>query len=154
MQFNGRVEGFKELSKALNALPDRMQKRVTRGAVRKGAVVVQKAIIARAPVGEGTTHPKYGKLKNNIKIKEEKAASSKTTARFVVHNSRAFWGSFLEFGTVNMPAQPFMRPGFDESTDAAFTAMAKGLGDGLAREAKKLASDYKTAAKALGVKRR
>jgi HK97 gp10 family phage protein len=44
----------------------------------------------------------------------------------------AFYGSFLELGTIKMAARPFLRPAFDTGTDEA----TQTVGDGVWREMK------------------
>lgn len=48
-----------------------------------------------------------------------------------------FYGKFLEFGTSKMAARPFMRPAFNNNTDAAIDAVANGLRKAIDRAAKR-----------------
>jgi HK97 gp10 family phage protein len=73
--------------------------------------------------------------------------NSKDVASFSIHVGQAFWGMFLEFGTRNMQAQPFVRPALDAESGRAVREIGKALGRGVEREAKKLAGSYKRARK-------
>lgn len=153
-----RIAGAREIDELLKKLPVRVAKRVVGNAMRAGGRVVQREAKLRAPVGIEEPHPKYGKLRDNIRVKT--VAEKGTSAAVAVHIGAAFWGFFLEFGTGvrrlkkarvlsdgttvfgtevgPMPARPFMRPAWDSSKAAALDRIAKGLGDGIQREAIKL----------------
>lgn len=62
---NMRVKGMKELEAALKQLPNKIQVNIARGAIRKGAQVVQQEMIARAPVGRGSYG---GALRDSIRV--------------------------------------------------------------------------------------
>jgi len=90
-----------------------------------GAEVLRGAMSTRAPV-------RSGKLRGNIGI--WKSTVDETKASVPVGPGRdAFYGLFLELGTVHQAAQPFMRPAVDESQDrvlAAAKTAARKLIDG------------------------
>lgn len=151
MKFSYKTQGFTEVQRALKALPDRMATRVIQTAVRKGAAEVRDAVEAGAPVGD-MKHPQFGHLKDNIRLK--KVEANREHAAYVVHTGPAFWARFFELGTPTQPARPFMRPIFDSFAGKTFNTIVQEVSKGLAREAKKLAADYKTAAKAMGVGRK
>lgn len=152
------IKGAREIDELLKKLPVSVAKRVVGNAMRAGGRVVQREAKNRAPVGSDEPHPKYGKLRDNIRVKTV-AERGKSTA-IAVHIGAAFWGFFLEFGTgvrrlkkarvlsdgttvfgtevAPIRAQPFMRPAWDASKERALARIAKGLGDGIQREAVKL----------------
>lgn len=148
--FSYKMEGFDELKGALEALPERMEKQVFAGGVRKGANHIRDAVKERIPEEGEPKHPKYGHGRDNIRVSLQ--LSGKGFARYVVHNGAAFWLLIREFGSKRQPARPAMRSAFDESAEGAIAIIIKEWVDGLEHVATKLASDYKTAAKALGVK--
>jgi HK97 gp10 family phage protein len=47
-----------------------------------------------------------------------------------------FYGVFQEFGTAHHPAQPFLRPAFDQHRKSVMAAAGKSLGDALLRRVK------------------
>lgn len=147
-----RLRGVEELQAVLRRLPQRMQDRVYDGAVRGGAQAFRRAVRARTPVGADEPHPKYGRGRANIRATRDRERP-RHSPRYIVHTGRAFWLMFYEFGTRHQPARPFFRPAFDESPQAVLKGMTRALGAGLAREARKLAGEYRVARRALGVRR-
>lgn len=135
-----KLQGVEELKRVFAQLPGRCRRNVLRVGVRAGAKVVIKAIVARAPVDPGgPNRPKFGHLRDNIKIKAVRGNSA-DVARFVVTTGSAFWGNFLEFGTRFIKARPFMRPALDESAGEALEAMVKAISTGIEKEAAIIAS--------------
>ncbi len=122
-QSSWQVEGVEDLRKALAELGDGATK-AGRAGLRAQATAVRNELRAAAPVGTGPTVRKrrlksgataqadYGRLKDNIRVREEKATTDNTLVMMVT-TGRAFWGAFQEFGTVNMPARPWFRPVWD-----------------------------------------
>lgn len=102
-----KVHGLKELQRELKRLPDHLQKRAIRGAVKAGAMKVRKE--ARNAAAEDT-----GNLKQNIRVRvSRKRGQDRVTYRVGVTKD-AFYGMFLEFGTKKMAPRPFLRPALDE----------------------------------------
>lgn len=135
-----KVEGLKDLERALHELP-----RATGGNVLKRAILAPAKVFAdraRELAPEDT-----GKLKNEIAVGKPKiiSAGKAAFARAMSEGAtraeaglaaraanaaaggagrhavvqvgpthRAFYGLFGEFGTVNHPPHPFMRPAWDE----------------------------------------
>ena len=140
------IKGAKELEKVLRMLPRKMSEDVLVRATRSGASIVRNEVKRRAPVGSGPAHPKYGRLKNNIKTTKIKQRGG--AASIVVHTGKAFWGSFLEFGTSKMPAHPFFRPAFDAIWPKALEKIGERLGINLEKAATQLAGKYRSLSKA------
>lgn len=150
MQTKFTITGLKEARQILQRMPDRVQKRVTLTAVRAGAREVRNEIVAAAPRGEEPSRAsaKYGRLHENIRTLRLRRGP-KDWVGVRVDTGDAFWGHILEFGSKFMPARPWFRPAVDASYQKAMTKIRDALGRGVEREAKKLASDYKTARKFL-----
>lgn len=136
---NVHVDGLTELLKRLTVLADTTtdkdaQKSVSK-ALRKSAQVVQKD-------AQAIVHVKSGTLKNNIIVakarkppqgqiemdvtvrykaqayKDNKSNRRKGLVGGTYKNyGPLFYGAFLEFGTVHMPAYPFMAPAWDRNKD-------------------------------------
>lgn len=122
--------GLEDIAKDLELLSKAENKKVLRNATRAGAEVIRQEVIARAPV-------RTGKLKNNIVVVTQKSRhpgeiSSGVHIRGVnpqtgnsdntmkANNRRnAFYWRFVELGTSNMPAHPFVRPAYDMRQEAA-----------------------------------
>lgn len=114
--------GFKKLDADFKLLSQAEQRKVSRKAVRAGAVVFRDAVRANAPVhsellkrsisvdtvrGSATAGVKFKKVLAKKKGKKGK------------HKSTPYYWYFLEHGTSKMPAQPFVRPAFDASIKQA-----------------------------------
>lgn len=129
--------GFKELDDDFKLLSNAEQRKVSRKAVRAGAVVFRDAVRANAPVHSGllkrsvSVDTVRGSLTAGVKFKK---VSAKKKSKKGKHKSTPYYWYFLEHGTSNMPAQPFVRPAFDASVkqaeEAAFNQFLKDI-DGI-----------------------
>jgi HK97 gp10 family phage protein len=132
-----KVQGLEDLQRRLKSLSDDMQRNISRAASNAAAQTVKKAAIARAPLGTephkvGSVVVAPGNLKRNIIVKRIPPRETKLTSEHVVTVRRkkgqdAFYARFLEFGTVKMPAQPFLRPALLTEKESAVDAMAERL---------------------------
>ena len=119
--------GFKELDSDFKLLSQAEKRQVSRKAVRAGAVVFRDAVRANAPVRSGL-------LKRSISVDTVRGSATagvkfkkvlvKKKGKKGKHKSMPFYWYFLEHGTSNMSAQPFVRPAFDanvkQAEEAAF----------------------------------
>lgn len=131
------VKGLRELGLAMQALGKDMAGKVARQATAAGAGVSRKAIKARAPVDSGNLRAAIvmKRVKGSHLTEEYVVAVRKGKTRDAKAGKRgegrqgkdAYYAGFQEFGTVKAPAQPFVRPGFEESTQQATEAIAKRL---------------------------
>ena len=103
------VLGMDELFKKMKVLPDRVQKNVLPGAIRASTKPIITEARSLVPKDSGTLKKSIGNVKRKSKDKN------------IVHFSVAplkkkdgWHGHFIEFGTVKMPAHPFMRPAFEK----------------------------------------
>ena len=129
--------GFKGLDADFKLLSQAEQRKVSRKAVRAGAVVFRDAVRANAPVRSGL-------LKRSISVDTVRGSATagvkfkkvlvKKKGKKGKHKSMPFYWYFLEHGTSNMPAKPFVRPAFDASVkqaeEAAFNQYLKDI-DGI-----------------------
>lgn len=146
-----RVKGLADLQATLTKLPARLQEKSLVHATSNGAAVMQREMIARAPVrddgrlkklSKGSTQARLpGFLKASIgRRRADKGSGSSVTYQVGVLG-RAFYAIFFEFGTRHQPARPFIRPAVEATSNAAVDAM----GDTLRR-------DIDSAAPGLGLK--
>ena len=155
-----KVQGAKEIHRALLLLGQKEAKKLARTALRKAAKPILDAARANVPVKEG-------RLKRALRLKidtlrserdvmsalvyvsfsaDKKYRPRKTDRRsrikgklteprynYQIGSVPVVYGRFVEFGTVHVPARPFMRPAWDSQGDkVAFERLGGELGDGIA----------------------
>lgn len=144
-----KLEGLRDLDKALGALPGRMGQKVLVGALKYGAEPVAEAVQRLAPARPASapdekTEPAGVKRKRRpgtLKIRigygtkltrrqRVKKADRDTAEVYVGTKDRA--GVLDEFGTVRSKAQPFMRPGWEATKHQALDRTVSKLRDGVA----------------------
>lgn len=155
-----QVTGFKELQSALKRLPANVARKVSRRAMRRGAVIIQQDAKRRAPVDTGG-------LRKNLKVVESGRASRQGVVLFRVRTSKGARHAYLmEYGTLPriikvakyydeatgrwrliknvragaVQARPFMRPAFDTKKQEAVRAIETTLKQGIELEARLLAA--------------
>lgn len=123
------VSGMLDLDRELELLSKAESRTVLRQAVRAGAAVIQAEARSRAP-------ERTGKLKRNIIIANGKGDATQASAgirvrgtnpsgtnsdntKKAIRSNNSFYWRFVELGTSNMAAIPFMRPAFDAKADEA-----------------------------------
>lgn len=127
-----QLEGFRELEAALVRLPKATQRNTLRR-VAKGAL---EPVADRA---QGLAPVREGDLKSSITVSERRTRRVARSGRFdrktgveVAMGPAAGLGalqyaSFVEFGTVDTPAQPYMRPAWDGEADQALEYVKDNL---------------------------
>ena len=139
--------GLLDISRDMEVLSKAENKKVLRDGTRAGAEVLKEEVIKRAP-------ERTGKLKRNVVVVTKRGSrnviSSGVHIRGVnpetgnsdntmkASNRRnAFYWRFVELGTSNMPAHPFVRPAFDarqeEATRAVIARMNKAIDEVLSK---------------------
>jgi len=105
-----QVEGLKELEAKLIKLGGVAGGKVLRQALMAAANPMVKSAKAKVPVDRG-------KLKSNIRKRSKLGKGKSNTVAEVMMGvtKKAWYGHLVEFGTINTPAQPFLRPAFDEN---------------------------------------
>jgi len=155
------VLGLKELKSTLERLPARLGEKVVRAALRAGAQVIRKDAQARAPIlKKPQWNRKAGTVRKAITVKRSKrdkygvyltiaGLSAKKIKEFTGGTKRRgannpddpwYW-VFLEFGTANMPAKPFLRPAFEAQKFAALRRFEEFAKRRVVKEAEKLARE-------------
>ena len=149
------IAGLKQLHKLLQDLPAKVEANVLRGGIRAGSKVLEEAVKDQVPV-------RYGDLRDSIKVK---TTSRKGTVQAIISagNKKAFYASWVEFGTaqhmikpknrkslffagiakevVDHPGsepKPFMRPALDTTGEQAVQVMAEYIRNRLPKEFSKL----------------
>ena len=125
-----KVEGLADLGARMKGLSEAVNNRIARAATAAGAVVIRNSAQQKAPVDTGN-------LKKNIIVKRLPKGESSLTSEHIVTVRKgkltakqkssglkdAYYGQFVEFGTAKMPAQPFLRPAYDENKQRAVEAI-------------------------------
>ena len=98
-----------DLLRQLNKLPEKMQNRIIKGAVRASAKPIVQEAKRLVPV-------RTGNLKKSIGVSSRRG--SKTVVRVSVSPRRGgkhdgYYGMWIEFGTKKMQPHPFLRPAFE-----------------------------------------
>lgn len=130
------IKGAEQLAANLNALGAAVRKRALVKVLRAAAEPIQSRAIELAPIAPRMPfHLKDAIVIYTVPSTEmfwkwewTLTGSDEYQAAVAIGPSRdAFWGVFLEFGTVKMAAKPFMRPAFDYGADRALTLIRAGL---------------------------
>ena len=144
-----KLEGVAELKAALAELSDEVATKIGVAADRKAARLMAAEMAAIAPYNpKGSirsrtskkgivTKTDYGHLRDNIRVRRARATSEGKIV-FNINAGNAFWGYFLEFGTVKMSPHPFMRPAFDATREGAINVQIEELKTGIERVAKRV----------------
>lgn len=140
-----KIEGLKQLGDRMRKLSADMALKTARSATSAGAGVIKKLAVQNIISSPSVD---TGDLKANVIIKRLPKSQTPLTSEHIVtvrgrgkKNSKAIKAGkrgaphahFVEFGTVNMPAEPFLRPAFDQGKSRAVEAMIKRLKDRLAK---------------------
>lgn len=156
-----RMRGAKELGEALKAFGPAMEKKVLRKAMRDSAKPILADAKARAPVssydgpmgkkGEkadirrmkkaGVHYP--GMLRDSLKILSIKRNRAGRVGVVIstakgFFKGETFYGAFIEFGTRNMAARPFIRPAFDSQRAQSIRVVEASVKQGIEDVAKGL----------------
>lgn len=132
-----QVKGLRELGAAMRALGDDMALKIARAATSAAAQPVKKKAIANVIASPSVDS---GSLKSSVIVKRLGKKESKLTSEHIVtvrgrgkkkkdgtRQTEAPHGSKVEFGTVNMPAEPFLRPAFESEKGNALQAIQNTL---------------------------
>ena len=121
----------------MQGLSEDMRKKVARQAVAAGAGVVRKAAREKAPVDTGNLKASLvmKRVKDTNLTEEYIVTPRKGRTRDVKAAKRgkgalgkdAYYARFVEFGTVKVPARPFIRPALEENVQRATNAIADRL---------------------------
>ena len=127
MSFNLSIN-MSAFESEMEQLADRAE-RAARPAAQAGAQVIYERVKANvAALGRKT-----GNL--DSAIYQAYSANNSNESKAVYHVSwnkkKAFYGQFIEYGTVKMAARPFLRPAYDAKKQAALDAAETVLGQKL-----------------------
>lgn len=133
-----KVEGLRELGEAMRSLGRDIALRVSGQATAAGAAPIKKRAIHNV---ETSPSVDTGSLRDAIIVKKLPRSQTDLTSEHIVtvrgrgkkhtntkrKQSIAPHAHLVEFGTVNMPAEPFLQPAFNTEKNSALDAIAKKL---------------------------
>jgi HK97 gp10 family phage protein len=122
------VSGLRELGEAMRELKKEVSQSIARSMTNAGAQVVKKAAIANIQRNPSID---TGSLRDSVIVKKLPRSQSQLTSEHIVtvrgrgkiikrgkkkgqRQTEAPHAHFIEFGTVKMKAEPFLRPALDQ----------------------------------------
>lgn len=166
MDFDFKIQGFKEMDQLLNLLPEQVARKLADNAVRAGGNLLAKKVDEKAP----------GSIKGEIVVKKDKKSQHSVGYKIGV-SKKVHIAHLIEFGTaphkiatgkkskrkkrnkkvlsdgskffgneINHPgtkAEPFFRPALEENQAEYLKKVGQILARGLAREAARFTGRYK-----------
>ena len=126
-----------ELDSILNQLPTEIKRKVTRNSVRAGANIIRKRAEELAPHDE--SRQKGIHLRDALIVRRVKSTNDIFRVGVRGGKGGAPHGHLLEYGTVKMPAKPFLLPAFKNMKQEVIKRIVRNLGNGVLRESRKLA---------------
>jgi HK97 gp10 family phage protein len=146
-----KVRGIPDLKAALAGIVPKLRVRALRNALAAGARVVQREARAQAPIISASDsavqqgYRKPGTLQKAIAVRTSKLARRNGDVGVFVNVRPAkrgfrggkspadpFYWRFVEFGTRNMPARPFLQPAA-QKLDQALQAFIRAIGPQIAK---------------------
>lgn len=132
-----KVHGLKELHDFFQTLPAKVEAKLLRGGIRAGAKVVADDARSKAPtLKEADPRRVGGELKKSVRVMSTAVRGGRVMGGVVAGGkvnvkkdkvrgqADAYWAVWVEYGTINMAAQPFMRPAVDARHEDAVGAAA------------------------------
>ncbi|VVE28238.1 hypothetical protein PPN31114_03515 [Pandoraea pneumonica] len=134
-----RVQGWQEIVDRMRQLAPKVARTTLGRSVSSGAVLIQREIQQRAPVDTG-------RMRAAVYRKRIRDPSDPLHMTYIIgvrsgprrnrdgtkdYSRDAWYWVFKEFGTSKMPAEPFVRPGFEATGDAAVRQLLDSLWRGI-----------------------
>ncbi|MBB4185827.1 HK97 gp10 family phage protein [Sinorhizobium terangae] len=138
MRFKVKVEGLKELDRALQDLKQVTAKGVARRVLLKAATPIAEAGRSNAPLGPtGNLKASYGVGTKLTKRQAKLHRKQSPVEVFAGPNDPA--AVQTEFGNEHQAAEPHLRPAWDANKDRALDIVSKELGTEISKAAKRAA---------------
>lgn len=123
--------------RALESVKKAVRNRAMKKAAELGGTIMLAEIRSRAPVRRsgsrsGGTNRKAGLLRSSIGMRVRLFRGKEARAQ-IGPSKEAFYGLFVEFGTVHAAARPFMRPAFDAKKKQAADKIIRFYGEFIER---------------------
>lgn len=152
-----KLEGFRELDRALGELPKATARNVLRRVLTKAAEPTLQAMKAKAPVADGPYY-RWNKSKGKHLVQPGRTANSpgisiklnpanrrderdkaKSFGEVHVGSTRGSAAHFQEYGTANHPPRPYLRPAWEATKQGALKILERELGNEIEKAATRLA---------------
>ncbi len=138
------LEGVAALTRQLEELGKAVKGKALRSAVRAGGNAVKKVAKANIPVGKAAHKTHKGRLvapgfsQRSVRVVTKlDRTGEKATAAIGVRSEAFYAVQFVELGTSEMPAHPWLRPAMESTRDEQQRAIGKALKKAIEREARK-----------------
>lgn len=139
--------GLLDISGDLDALSKAENGRVLRNATRSAAAVIKDEAVRRAPIRTGklaknivvlTQRTRNGDISSGVHVRGRNPRTGNSDNKMKTKESRnAFYWRFVELGTSEMAAIPFIRPAYDtrqeEAVKVAFDTANRAIDEALTR---------------------
>ncbi|MEN4605996.1 HK97-gp10 family putative phage morphogenesis protein [Pantoea agglomerans] len=139
--------GLLDISGDLDALSKAENGRVLRNATRSAAAVIKDEAVRRAPKRTGqlaknivvlTQRTRNGDISSGVHIRGRNPRTGNSDNKMKTKDSRnAFYWRFVELGTSDMAAIPFIRPAYDarqeEAVKVAFDTANRAIDEALTK---------------------
>ncbi len=144
-----KISGLPEIQRKMQDVARKVRNRSARKSMNAGASTLKKEIKNRVPIlKEEVPHRRKGTIKRNIRSKTKVRRNGQIKTRIWVKSlpgkkitafkqatgknaalnpNDPFYWWFVEFGTSKMPAQPFMRPGFEAKKETTAKVIVQTL---------------------------
>ncbi len=139
------VLGLQELGQKMRALSEKVNKRIAARATGRAAKVIKDAAKRQVQANPSVD---TGSLRDAIVTKKTRKSETQDTSAHIVavrirgsrrktggknrrKQATAPYAALVEFGTVNMQAEPFLRPAFDSKSGEALNVMVSTLREGI-----------------------
>jgi len=130
------VAGLKELNKALEQLPGKLQDKAIKNAMAAGARVIRKEARRLVPVETGTLQESIV-VSRTVQQKGRRRTIKGGVVVGIKDEARAY-SHLVEFGTSRASAHPFLRPALDNQQRAAINKIGPKIGSEVEKQARKL----------------
>lgn len=157
-----KIDGLRELDRALSDLPKATGKAVLRRIGRAALDPMARAAANAAPIDEGWLAFSIGISEKRTRRARRKPMRVRVDGRWRMDRSHGIemamgpsaghgaleYATFVEFGTVDTAAQPFMRPAWQSGNMRALQYITVNLGTEIGKSARRVAARAARKAKA------
>ena len=140
MAQRAKITGFRELDRALSELPKATERGVLRNVAKKALQPMLEDAQDKAPVDDGQLRDSLQISATGLtkKAKRQDRGRPKKGARMYLGTASPY-AALREFGTVQTPATPFLRPAFDSNVKGTIEIIRRELREEIDKAARRVA---------------